>query len=67
MRWVLFVLAILAFFVASGIHVQSKTVFHEIEVFVVLLGSAVLFSGAAICHELVRLPKQMRKGASPDD
>jgi len=53
MRFVLFILAVLALLAGIAILVGSKSSIHEIEGFIVLLISAVLLSGAAIVDEII--------------
>ena len=53
MRFVLFILAVLALLAGIAILEGSNSSIHEIEGFIVLLISAVLLSGATIVDEII--------------
>ena len=59
MRFLLVVLAILAFMVGFAILVSGKSAIHEIEGFVLYVVAAVLFVGAAIVDAILNLPKRL--------
>jgi hypothetical protein len=53
MRFILFLLAVVALLVGIALLSVAKSAIHEIEGFIVLLICAVLLSGAAIVDSLV--------------
>ena len=63
MRFLLFVLAVLAFLAGGGILAGARSAIHEIEAFVLFLIGAVFISGAGIVDAINALRKDMR---SPD-
>lgn len=60
MRFLLFLLAILAFLAGAGIFVGSKSAIHEIEAFLLFLIGAVFISGAGVVDAVNLLRKEIK-------
>ena len=52
MRFVLFLLCVLAFLAGAGILADAKSAIHEIEAFILFLISAVLLAGASVVEAI---------------
>jgi len=59
MKFILFVLSVLAFLAGFIILVSAKSAIHEIEGFVLYIVSAVLFSGAAVVDAINQFAKKV--------
>lgn len=57
----LIIVSLLVCFLGLGIFSQSKTVFHEIEAGILLIISAILFSGGFIVNEISSLRKDLKE------
>ena len=67
MKYVLFVLAILAFLAGLGILFSANSAIHEIEAFVLCIVSAVLLSGGAIVGAVGRIEKRMETASGESE
>ena len=62
MKYLLFVLSILAFLAGLAILVAAKSAIHEIQAFILFLISAVFFSGAGVVEAVNQLKKDLVRG-----